>query len=135
VAAGFLARRYISESRISKAEINAKAVLAEADKEAERLKREALVEAKEKAHTVRTEAERDLKSRRSDLQRLERRLMQREESLEGKEVEIEKRDKKNSVWEGHLKAQEQKLVKAASEQKRLLEKIARMTADEASRSF
>ena len=57
--------------------------------------------------------------------------MQREESLEAKETEADKKDKRLASWEGHLKSQESKLVKAAAEQKRLLERVARMTAQEA----
>jgi len=131
VAGGFLIRKYLAEAKISAAETNAKKILLEAQKEADNLKREAQVEAKDKVHSMRSEAERELKSRRSDLQRLERRLMQREESTEAKESEAEKREKRIASWEEHLKSQESKLMKAATEQKKLLEKIARMTAQEA----
>jgi len=131
LVAGYFGRKYFSEAKVSTAEASAKNILAEAKREAENLKREALVEAKDKVHAMRAEAERESKSRRSDLQRLERRLMQREESLEGKEGETEKREKRISSWEGHLKSQESKLIKAASEQKRLLEKVARMSTEEA----
>jgi len=51
--------------------------------------------------------------------------------LEAKEVEAEKRDKRIASWEEHLKSQESKLMKAAAEQKKLLEKVARMTTQEA----
>ena len=113
------------------AESTAKKIMADAQREVENIKREAEVEAKDKVLAARSDAERELKSRRSDLQRLERRLMQREEGLEAKEAEAEKKDKRLASWEEHLKSQESKLAKAASEQKRLLEKVARMTADEA----
>jgi ribonuclease Y len=119
------------EARLGTAEASAKAIISEAEKEAERIRREAHVEAKETIHNLRSETERELKGRRSDMQRLERRLMQREEMLESKEVEAEKRDKRAASWEEHLKAQESKLAKAAAEQKRLLEKVARMTTQEA----
>jgi len=129
--AGFAIRKYLAEAKISTAEATAKKVVFEAQKESDNIKREAQVEAKEKIHSMRAEAERELKSRRSDLQRLERRLMQREESIEAKESESEKREKRVTSWEEQLKAQESKLMKAATEQKSLLEKIARMTAQEA----
>ena len=131
VVGGFVARKYLSEARVTTAESTAKKILADAQREVENIKREAAVEAKDKIFAARTDAERELKSRRSDLQRLERRLMQREESLEAKEAEAEKKDKRLASWEGHLKSQENKLAKAATEQKRILEKVARMTAQEA----
>lgn len=131
VIAGFLGRKFLAEAKLATAEANAKKLISDADREAENIKREAQVEAKDTVHTMRTEAERELKSRRSDMQRLERRLRQREETLETKESEIDKRDKKIASWEEHLKSQESKLMKAAAEQKRLLEKVARMTSLEA----
>jgi len=121
----------MSEIRLATAEKTAKTILADAQREVESTKREAEVEAKDKIFAARTDAERELKSRRSDLQRLERRLMQREESLEAKEAESVKRDKRFSSREEHLKSQESKLAKAATEQKHILEKVARMTSQEA----
>ena len=121
----------MSEIRLATAEKTAKTILADAQREVESTKREAEVEAKDKIFAARTDAERELKSRRSDLQRLERRLMQREESLEAKEAESVKRDKRYSSREEHLKSQESKLAKAATEQKHILEKVARMTSQEA----
>lgn len=131
VFGGFALRKYFAEAKVSTAEATAKNILLEARKESENLKREAQVEAKDTIHSMRAEAERELKSRRSDLQRLERRLMQREESTVAKEAEAEKREKRIASWEEHLKSQESKIMKAATEQKHLLEKIARMTAPEA----
>jgi ribonuclease Y len=128
---GFLARKYLAEARISTAESQAKKLVSDAQREVENLRREAQVEAKDEVLSMKSEADREIKSRRSDLQRQERRLGQREEMLESKEVEAEKREKRIASWEEHLKSQESKLMKAAAEQKKLLEKVARMTAQEA----
>ncbi|HEY5494883.1 MAG TPA: ribonuclease Y [Candidatus Anoxymicrobiaceae bacterium] len=128
---GFLGRKYMAEARIDTAEALAKKLVADAEREAGNLKREAQVEAKDEVLSMRADADREIKSRRSDFQRQERRLTQREKSLESKEIEAEKRDKRIASWEEHLKSQESKLMKAAAEQKKLLEKVARMTAQEA----
>ncbi|MBN1289872.1 MAG: ribonuclease Y [Actinobacteria bacterium] len=128
---GYLGRKFVGEARVSTAEASAKKILDDAKREAESLKREGQVEAKDKIHAMRSEAERELKSRRSDLQRLERRLMQREEMIESKDSEAVKKEKRLGSWEENLASQESKLAKAASEQKRVLEKIACMTANEA----
>jgi ribonuclease Y len=128
---GFLGRKYMAEARIDTAEALAKKLVVDAEREADNLKREAQVEAKDEVLSMRADADREIKSRRSDFQRQERRLTQREESLESKEIEAEKRDKRIGSWEEHLKSQESKLMKAAAEQKKLLEKVARMTAQEA----
>ncbi len=128
---GFLGRKYMAEARIDTAEALAKKLVTDAERESDNLKREAQVEAKDEVLSMKADADREIKSRRSDFQRQERRLTQREESLEAKEVEAEKRDKRIAAWEEHLKSQESKLMKAAAEQKKLLEKVARMTTQEA----
>ena len=128
---GILVRKYAAEAKTATAEEAAKKVIADAEREAESIRREAQVEAKDMIHSMRAEAEREVKSQRSNLQRMERRLEAREESVQAKESEAEKRERRISTWEENLKNQESKLMKAAAEQKRLLEKIARMTAQEA----
>ena len=49
--------------------------MVEAERSSESKKKEALVEAKEEIHKLRSELEREIKERRLELQRLERRLM------------------------------------------------------------
>ena len=130
-AAGILVRKYAAEARTATAEETAKKLVADAKKESESIRREAQVEAKDMSHSMRADAEREVKSQRSNLQRMERRLEVREESVQSKEQEAAKKERRISNWEEKLKNQESKLMKAAAEQKRLLEKIARMTAQEA----
>lgn len=129
--AGILVRKYAAEARTAKADETAKKIVADAKKESESIRREAQVEAKDMSHSMRADAEREVKSQRSNLQRMERRLEVREESVQSKEQEAAKKERRISNWEEKLKNQESKLMKAAAEQKRLLEKIARMTAQEA----
>ena len=57
VAAGFLARRYLSASRIQSAESRAQKLVTEAEREAETKVRAALVEVKEEIASMRREAE------------------------------------------------------------------------------
>lgn len=106
-------------------------MLAAAQSEAEKIRREAQVETGEKVRRMRAEAEKGLKTQRSNLQRLERKLAQKEEILEAREEKLRKDEKRFASWEEHLKGQEAKLAKAAHEQKTLLEKIASMTKEEA----
>lgn len=131
LATGFLIRKYIGEARVASAEVEAKKMLSEARRESDNLKREAQLEAKDNVHALRAEAEREIKSRRSEMQKLERRLSKREETIEVKEEEIEQTFKKMNSREENLKSQESRLGKAASEQKRLVEKVARMSTQEA----
>ena len=73
---GIAYRKKVSEREISSAEDEAKRIINESIKAAESKKREALVEAKEEIHKNRSEYEREVKERRAELQKQERRLQQ-----------------------------------------------------------
>ena len=64
---GILYRKKVSEREISSAEEEAKRIINESIKSAESKKREALLEAKEEIHKIRTECDREVKERRADL--------------------------------------------------------------------
>ena len=79
---GGLYRKKVSEREIGSAEEKAKQIINDAYKSAESKRRETLLEAKEEIHKSRTEYERELQDRRADLQKQERRLQQKEETLD-----------------------------------------------------
>ena len=85
-------RKRVAEAEIGSAEEEAKRIIADGEKESERKKREALIEAKDEIHRLQVEADRDLKERRGDLNRQERRLQQKEETLDRKIDNIERKD-------------------------------------------
>ena len=66
LVAGYLIRKYIAEAKINSAEESAKKILEEAEKKAESIKRESLVEAKEEILKLRNEAEKEQRERRSE---------------------------------------------------------------------
>jgi len=72
--AGSVYRRKSAENAIGSAEDEAKRILSDAMKTAESRKKEALVEAKDEIHQMRQEAEKDIRERRSEVQRQEHRL-------------------------------------------------------------
>ena len=110
----------------------------EAKAEAERIKKQALLDAKEETFKLKKEAEAELKERNKTLQALEQRLIKREEQidkkqayLDKKEIEILEKEKGVSEAKSRLKEEEAKLSQLLQEQSEKLEKIAGMTADEA----
>ncbi|MEG2851872.1 MAG: Rnase Y domain-containing protein, partial [Hydrogenoanaerobacterium sp.] len=68
---GIAYRRKVAEAELGSAEEEAKKMLSDAIKTAEAKKKEALVEAKDDIYKMRQEAERDVKERRSEVQRQE----------------------------------------------------------------
>ncbi len=135
VAIGYAIRRAVASSQAESAEARAQKVVLEAEREAERVTRQALVEAKEEASTVRRETEEDLRSRREEVQRQEERLTQKEQTVDRKVDEAEKRSVELQDRDEKLRLVREQLEQAASQHRAELEKIARMTAQEARQSL
>ena len=74
-------RRKVAEAEIGSAEDEAKKIINDAVKTAETKKKEVLIEAKDEAHRLRLEADKDIKERRTEVSRQERRLQQKEENI------------------------------------------------------
>ena len=89
---GYELRKQEAEAIFGSAEAEGKRIIGEAAKEGERKKREFLLAAKEEIHKSRIELEREIKDRRNEAQRNERRLIQKEESLDKKLEAIEQRE-------------------------------------------
>ena len=128
---GIAYRKRVSEREISSAEDEAKRIINESIKSAESKKREALLEAKEEIHKNRAEYEREVKERRSDLQKQERRLQQKEENLDKKTDTLEKKAESlnKSIEDAESQQAEIRLIKKS--QLEMLEKISGYTIEEA----
>ncbi len=128
---GYLIRKMVAESKISSAETAAKRIIDEATQEANSLKREKELEVKEEAHRLRAELEKESKERRSELQRMERRLLQKEEGLDRKISNVEQKEEQLRNKEEENRKTEEKLQQLHEEQLSELEKISGMTSEEA----
>lgn len=69
---GYLYRKKIAEKTIKSAEQEAQRIVEEAKKQAEAYKKEATLLAKEEIHRARSEFDREVRERRAELQRFER---------------------------------------------------------------
>ncbi|HEC83448.1 MAG TPA: DUF3552 domain-containing protein, partial [Firmicutes bacterium] len=135
---GWYARKRASESKLMSTEKLAEKIIAEAKKEAETHKREAILEAKDQWYKAKENFERETQARRAELARLEKKLADRESSLnrkvdilEKKESELRRKERELSGLERSLHEKENQLSHLIQEQNRRLEKIAGMTAEEA----
>ena len=131
VAIGFVLRRAVARSQADSAEARAQKVVLDAEREAERLTREALVEAKDEIGALRREAEEDLRPRRDEVKRQEARVAQKEQVADRTLDELQKRSDELEDRAEKLKLVRQQLEQAAAQHRAELEKIARMTAQEA----
>jgi ribonuclease Y len=113
-------------------------IIDEAKKEAETIKKEALIQAKENLLKIKTEFEKDTRDRKEELDALERRLRSKEENLDRKtdllaqkEASLDGRDKEILNREVQLAEKHERADRTLEEQKRKLEEIAGITAEEA----
>lgn len=128
---GIRYRKKTAEAAIGSAEEEAQRIVKDAGKEAENLKKSALVEAKDEIHKSRSEAEKEIKERRVEISRQERRIQQKEETLDKKIDMIEK--KEESLNSKH-KSVDEKLAEAdriKKSQLDMLEKISEFTKEQA----
>lgn len=130
-AFGYVYRRRSAEKAIGSAEENAKRILNDAMKNAETRKKEILLEAKEETHQLRQDTERDLRERRSEVQRQEHRLQQKEETLDRKMDNFEVKEEKLSARAKEIDEKLEECDRIKKSQLEMLEKISGLSKEQA----
>ena len=128
---GYIYRKNVGEKAIGSAEQKARNLILDAESKSENMKKEAILEAKEEAHRLRSEAERDARERRSEIQRSERRLIQKEESMDRKLENIERKEESITQKEQAIINRQKELELVIAKQMEELERISGYTAEEA----
>jgi ribonuclease Y len=113
----------------AKAEIDAER--ARLGKDAETRQKELTLEAREEAQRLRDELELEAKEKRAELQRLERRLGQKEESLEEKLAHLDRSWSELRARERMLEQAQKNIEQLQQEQREIVERLAHMSAEEA----
>ena len=121
----------VSDEKIGSAEDRARAIIDEAVKAAETKKREALLEVKEESIKTKNELDKEIKDRRSEIQRNERRVEQREFNLDKKLEAIERREQSFAAKEEEIKRQKAEVAKLNEERIQELERISGLTSEQA----
>ena len=129
--AGILYRKKVAESTLGSAEIEAENIIEEAKRTAEARSKEMLLEAKEESIKIKNEAEKDAKERRNELQRLEKRQLQKEEALDRKLENQEKKEEQLIKKTELLEAQREEAANALARHQAELERISGLTKEQA----
>ena len=128
---GSFARMKSDEKKKTSATQEATRIINDALTEAEATKKASLVEAKDEIHKLRSDADREIRERRSEVQRQETRLTQREEYLDKKADSLEAKSENLSK---KLKEAEENLQEIDSIKKSqfdMLERISGLTEEQA----
>ncbi|EPZ58152.1 ribonuclease Y [[Clostridium] sordellii VPI 9048] len=131
IIVGYFVRKNISEAKIGQAEKMADDIIDKAKKDAETLQKEKLLEAKEEIHKWRNEAEKENKERRTELQKFERRLIQKEEVLDKKLQTLENKENVLSDKLKKVEKKEEQVENIKVQQLEKLENISGITSDKA----
>jgi ribonuclease Y len=116
---------------IGTAEDKARGIIDDAIKTAETKKRESLLEVKEQSLAAKNEVDREIKERRAEISKQERRIQSKEDTLDRKTDAMEKREAEYAAKETELKKKQQKIDQLHDEAMAELQRISGMTTEEA----
>lgn len=138
VVLGVYVLKLVQKQKYQDAETRAQEIIAKAKKEAETIKKEAILQAKDTLLQMKADFERETRDTKKELQNLEKRLVQKEENLERKsnildvrEKELLSREREIDNLEKELTRKNEELAVVLEEQRRVLENLAGMSAQEA----
>lgn len=116
----------------------AEKIIQDAKREADKHRRDTLLELKEESHKLKLEADREIKEKKSDLLQSENRLLDREKSLDKREEFLQKRDnaleEKNNnltLMQGKIQEKEAKMDEMLKSEMEKLENISKFSKEKA----
>lgn len=137
-SAGWYLNARSGQNKITGAEERAKRILEDAEKEANTLKKEKLLEAKDEWYKKKKEFESEVQSKRNKLQAFEKQLISREENvdrkldlLSKKESSLQSLDREVAERKRKMEEKEKELEKLVEEENVRLERISGISRDEA----
>ena len=128
---GYFLMQKVPKERNDATALEAQNALADAQREAESMKREALVEAKDEVLKMKQDAERESKERMKAVRSSENHLNQREQSLDKRTEALDHREHQISSLQGQLDRRAKDVERAEAEVATRLEEVAGLTAEEA----
>ena len=131
IIAGYFVRKNIYESKIGQANSEADRIVKQAEDDSKRIHKEKLLEAQEEIHKLRTESEKENKERRSDLQKYEKRVVQKEEILDKKLQNLEQKETTLGDKLKTVAKKEEEIEAIKTQQLEKLENISGITSDKA----
>ena len=139
---GYFIRVAVGRRKRTSAEMQAKEILQSSQKESEDRKRELEIQAKDELYKLRTEFDKEAQGRRAELQKLEKRIITKEENVDNKIEIIEKREseaasrgRKLENRKKSLDQRESQLSSLESEQRKVLSRLSGLSPQQAKETF
>ena len=138
IIAGFFLNSFLVSKRSKQAHADAAGIRQLAQREAETIRKEAELQAKDVSHKMRQEFEAQTKDRREELNNAEKRIVSREENIDKRVDLLEKKEKDltarlDVLRDGEVKIKEktEELNKVLIEEKQRLQTVANLSTEEA----
>ncbi len=139
---GILVAMKLGEGRLLRAKSMAENLIKEAELEVQRKKKEIELEAKDRFLRAKMKFEKETEVSKRELEKYQRRIKEKEKNIDRKaeflskrEGDVSRKDRENTQKEKSLMAKEERLHQLISEENLKLEKISRMTTEEAKRQL
>jgi ribonuclease Y len=136
--AGYFLHRFVAERRTRGAAKKAETIIADAQKRAQEITREATVQIKNELYEMRRDFENQTRDRKKELSALERRLIQKEENLEKKvdllgkkEEDTGKRERDVASREKAVRKKDEQLDQVLNDQRKKLQELSGLTVADA----
>jgi ribonuclease Y len=127
----WLAVSYVTGTKLAATRRTRHLILAEARREADAVRREAELQAKEEAVGLRAQVEEELQTRRGEAMQARERLRAQEEEVRRQATELDRRDQGIADREVHVKQLQEELKASKEQEAKELERIAGLTMSEA----
>ena len=124
-------RKRTAEAKLGSAEEEAKRIVNDAIKSAEQKRKETIIEAKDEAFRLKAEADKEIKDRRAEVSRQERRMDQKEEALDKRTAAMERKEEDLKRRTETVEARLDELEQLKMRQTEKLETIAAMSKEDA----
>lgn len=131
LAAGFGANTVITRKKLGSAKTEAEKEIAKAKKEAAKF----LDEAREESNKLTEQARKEEQTRRREIKEMEQRLVSREESLDKKLDDLDKRSERLRKGEAEVEELKDEIRAIRGRQQEKLEKIAKLSKDDAAQKL
>ena len=128
---GYLYQKKTSEKKIGEANELSRQIIEDANRQAETLRRETLMDAKDEISKIKLENDKELSKKTNELDKREVRLFKKEESLDNRALLIDKKADQLSSDQKRLKQKEDSIDKLIEKQQLELQNIAGLTNNEA----
>lgn len=141
-AIAYFASNRLFAAKIDEGKQTAQSIIKEADKEANNLKKEKLLEVKEEWHKRKQEYDNEVQAKKQKIQSAEKAVKSREEAVESKlevigkkEIQLQAYDQDLQKREASIKTRALEVEKLIDEQAQKLEKVSGMSREDAKRQL